>query len=135
QSMIDEAITEAANEGDVVAVTIVDAGGWRLAEARGDDAPLAALEEARMEAEALATGQDSLAEEEESLSRPVMKGGRVVAGMGIALFKLDGSAGAPPPLGLSDARRYVDAALAEATRLGSNVGIAVVDEFGRVIQE
>src|SRR5207245_11188126 len=75
----------------------------------------------RRSSDLLATGQDSLAEEEESLSRPVMKGGRVVAGMGIALFKLDGSADAPPPLGLADARRYVDADR-KSTRLNSSHG-------------
>src|SRR5437660_989628 len=100
QKLIDEAIREAANHGDVAAVTIVDAGGWRLAEARADDAPLAALEEARMGAQDVATGEDSLSDEEQSNSRPVIKGGRVVAGMGVGLCKLDSQADAPPPLSL-----------------------------------
>ncbi len=134
RTLIDDAISEAAKRGETTAVTIVDAGGWRLAEVRDDDAPLAALDEARADAEALATGEESESAFELSKSRPLRKGGRIVAGLGIAVRKLDGPADGPPPLSLADARRYVHGALAEATRLGSAVGIAVVDELGRVIQ-
>src|SRR5438309_616840 len=130
---IDRAIAEARENGEAAAVVIVDAGGWVVAAVRGDDASLDSLHQARRAARRCARGNQPRARSESVRARPLVKGGRAVAAIGIAFQKLEGSGETALPLGLPADRRYSDRAIAEASRVGCPVGVAVVDELGRVV--
>lgn len=49
-------------------------------------------------------------------------------------YSRSGSPTDPVPLGLAEAKRYADRAIERASALGLGVGVAVVDEMGRLIQ-
>src|SRR5438034_7879285 len=127
RALIDSAISEATTKGETASVVIVDVGGWVAAAARADDASLDSLEVARQDAHLCARGKVF----SQAKARPFVKGGRAVAGIGIARHKIEGRVDAQLPLGLAAARRYSDRAIEEASRAACPIGVAVGDELGR----
>src|SRR6266568_852774 len=133
RALIDSAISEATTNGETASVVIVDVGGWIAAAARADDASLDSLEMARQWAHLCARDKVLSSEISQAETRPFVKGGRTVAGIGIVRHKIEGRVNAPLPLGLAAARRYSDRAIEEAGRAACPIGVAVVDELGRLV--
>ena len=128
RAAIDREIAKRRDERRTAAIVVVDAGGNVVSASRMDDAPLAAIGTAREAARDIAV-------EGTPGNAAIVKGGRVVGGIASDGMHLTPEETGPPlPLGLIEARRYADRAIAEANQVGSPVGVAIVDELGRLIQ-
>ncbi len=193
RGLIDRGLDKARDLGVAATIAVVDAGGRVVSLSRVDDAPLASLNHARLNAEAVAA-QGGLLAAPDGEGNPsgsvvpaaksmqdqtihvwgaaqIVKGGRVVGGMAAsdgremgddasfdaveettlgvgadgvvlilesALTALDPRTGVSPvrpcPLGLYEARHYADSAIERASVAGAPIGVAIVDELGRLIQ-
>ncbi len=123
----------AMRTGQTGSVVIADVGGWIALAWRGDDASLRSLEEARDLARAYARGEPASPDPSRAVVQPLSKAGRMVAALAMSFHPLDSAPTEPLPLGLAEARSYCKRAIQEAEGFGSPIGVAVVDELGRLV--
>jgi uncharacterized protein GlcG (DUF336 family) len=152
RAIIDRGLAEAYDLGETCSLAVLDAGGIPISVSRMDDTPVAALHMARNKAYTVATGFSPEIETHIAGGIAVLKDGRVVGGLGEGglpeavqsqvlraalserasslLTDLDDAL----PLTLAGARRLADRSILAAEAFGAPIGVAILDELGRLLQ-